>query len=219
MREQQLLRAEAAGIRIGILVAQPEERHLESHRSALGLELSGHVPPLDAMFRMRTGIAREHEHLAGNDCRKVGSLNHEGQDEHEESNEGLHASSFTASTASLRTAKDALTRAPKAHRAMIAASSAASAPSGQCTSRLQWNDWRFTTYTSTRLMAAPETSPMKAPSAPVAAPSRARMRSTSRRVRPRKRSTPNSPRRDHASAAKLLVTPARPIAIAMASRA
>src|SRR5258706_11298703 len=168
MREQQLLRAEAAGIRIGILVAQPEERHLESHRSALGLELSGHVPPLDAMFRMRTGIAREHEHLAGNDCRKVGSLNHEGHDEHEESNEGLHASSFTASTASLRTAKDALTRAPKAHRAMIAASSAASAPSGQCTSRFQWNDWRLQRNTGRRNKAPAEYGPKNEPSAPVA---------------------------------------------------
>ena len=59
----------------------------------------------------------------------------------------------------------------------------------------------------------------KADEAEVAAPSIASMRSTSARRSPRKRSTPNSRRRDQASAAKLLVTPASPMPTAFASSA
>src|SRR6185437_15816770 len=67
VREEKLARAEGAGIPFGIGIAHPEECDLEAERRGAGggrllraarsNELAGHVPPFDAMPRVRAEVA------------------------------------------------------------------------------------------------------------------------------------------------------------------
>jgi putative ABC transport system permease protein len=146
MREQHLLRVEAA--RVGALLLRPraEERDLEAEAV---LEPAGDVPPLDAKLGMRAVIARKDEPRVGRHIRIAHAGRPSGGGQEREPHEGAAAhgyqSSRTARTGAMPVASRPASSAVSTASAMSSTMKPASSRYGGCSSMLQLNDCRFTT--------------------------------------------------------------------------
>src|SRR6266571_8231240 len=221
MREEQLPRREAAGKVLGDArpVAKKSDLHAE-FPAARRLEPAGDVPPFAAELRMAAVVARELQHCALAHRRILTlRVDEDGErGEHQREREP-HQSSFTARAASPLIACRPLAIAVNVASTSITATNSAKSCQGRCSSIPQWNEWRFTTWMSTRLITQPSVRPTARPRALTSSPCAASMEPICRRVIPMWRSTPNSRRRASTSAPKLEESPKRPIATATASSA
>src|SRR6266508_473535 len=221
MREEQLPRCEPARNVFGD--ARPVAKKSDLHAELLAagrLEPAGDVPPFAAELRMAAVVARElQRHALAH--RRIFTLpmDQDGAQGEREREREPHQSSFTARTASPLIACRPLAIAVNVASTSITATNSARSRQGRCSSIPQWNEWRLTTWMSTRLITQPSVRPTARPTALTKRPCAASMAPICRRVIPMWRSTPNSRLRESTSAPKLEESPKRPITTTTASSA
>src|SRR6185503_60672 len=184
----------------------PEEGDLEAQfRPALGLQPPRHVPPLLTVIRVRAMIAGKFKLVAG---RYQGKGQARGKEL-----PAIHQSSFTARTGPMPVASRPERKAVREESKTKSKDKPINSPYGRCTSMLQLNDCRLTTWISTRLMAPPSARPTATPSSASSPPSAASIAPIWPRV------MPNSRRRASTIAPTLEERPNSPTSTATASSA
>src|SRR5882762_6485857 len=203
--------------------ARPVAKESDLHAEFLAadrLEPAGDVPPLAAELRMAAVVARELQRRALAHRRILAlPVDEDGEQGARQREREPHQSSFTARTASPLIARRPLAIAVNVASTSITATNSARSCQGRCNSMPQWNDCRFTTWISTRLINQPSERPTARPRALTNSPCAASMEPICRLVIPMWRNTPNSRRRASTSAPKLEESPKRPITTATASSA
>src|SRR5206468_12422323 len=161
MREEQLPRRKPAGKVFGDArpVAEKSDLHAELP-AARRLEPSGDVPPFAAELRMAAVVARELQRCALAHRRIIAlPVDEDGTQGERQGGHEPHQSSFTARTASPLIAGRPLAIAVNVASTSITATNSARSRQGRCSSIPQWNDCRFTTWISTRLITQPSVRP------------------------------------------------------------
>src|SRR5712691_882342 len=221
VRKEQLPRRKPARNIFGDARPVAKKSDLHAELPAAGrLEPARDVPPFAAELRMAAVVSRELQHRALAHRRILTlAVDEEGAQGEQQREREPHQSSFTARTASPLIACRPLAIAVNVASTSITATNSARSCQGRCTSIPQWNEWRLTTWMSTRLITQPSVRPTARPRALTNNPCAASMAPICRRVIPMWRSTPNSRRRASTRAPKLEESPNSPMTTATASSA
>src|SRR5258706_4140007 len=177
MREEQLPRREPARKVFGDTRPVAKKSDLHAELFAAGrFEPASDVPPFAAELRVAAVVAPELQRYALAH-RRILTLP---VDEDEPGGERYrqrepHQSSFTARTASPLIACRPLAIAVNVASTSITATNSARSCQGRCSSIPQWNEWRLTTWMSTRLITQPRARPTARPRALTSKPCAASM--------------------------------------------